>query len=155
VLQQPINRVSHVVYCVRAENLGPVVTFFRALGAQFEDSSRPELGLRIMISLESGIELIAPSPDLGPTPARFTDFLEQRGEGVYDVVYGVADLDETVAAVAAVGIGTTHRGSFADAPPWQGRFDVFDEAHLETRHGVTVTLGQIEPRRGPAERTDG
>jgi hypothetical protein len=148
VLEQPINRVSHVVYCVRSENLDRVVAFFRdALGAVFEDSSRPELGLRIMIALESGIELIAPAPELGPTPARFTDFLEARGEGVYDVVYGVADLDEILPKAAALGVGMTHRNSFAGVPPWQGRFDVFDEAHLEPLHGVQITLGRIEPRR--------
>jgi hypothetical protein len=146
MLQPPINRVSHVVYCLRPENLDRVVEFFTdALGASFEDSSRPELGLRIKIALESGIELIAPAPELGPTPQRFTDHLEQRGEGVYDVVYGVRDLDSAAAEAARFGIGVTHRGSFADVPPWQGRFKVFDEAHLEPIHGINLTLGRIEP----------
>jgi hypothetical protein len=147
VLQQPVNRVSHVVYCLRPENLDGAVAFLsEALGATFEDSSRPELGLRIMISLESGLELIAPAPDLGPVPERFTTFLDQRGEGVYGIVYGVRDLDEVAAKADHFGIGVTHRGSFADAPPWQGRFDVFDEAHLEPLHGMHITLGRIEPR---------
>src|SRR5262245_51058943 len=142
MLQQPINRVSHVVYCLRAENLDRVVEFFtEALGARFEDSSRPELGLRIQIALESGIELIAPDPSLGPSPQRFTDHLAQRGEGVYDVVYGVRDLDETISKAARFDVGVTHRGSFADVPPWQGRMTVFDEAHLEPLHGINLTLG--------------
>lgn len=146
MLQQPINRVSHVVYCVRAENLATITSFFTdALGASFESSDRPELGLRIRIALESGLELIAPDPELGPVPARFTDHLAERGEGVYDVVYGVRDLDDTIARARPFGVGVTHRGSYADLPPWQGRFDVFDEAHLEPIHGVHLTLGRIEP----------
>jgi hypothetical protein len=146
MLQQPVNRVSHVVYCLRPESLDDAVAFFEhALGASFEDSSRPELGLRIKIALESGIELIAPAPDLGPTPERFLSHLAERGEGVYDVVYGVRDIDETLAASERFGVRVTHRNSFADVPPWQGRMAVFDEAHLEPFHGMRLTLGRIEP----------
>ena len=41
-----------------------------------------------------------------------------------------------------------HRGSFADLPPWKGRMDVLDEAHLEPIHGIQLTLGRIEPTAG-------
>jgi hypothetical protein len=146
-MQQPINRVSHVVYCFTAENLPRAVAFLsEVLGATFEESSRPELGLRIMISLENGLELIAPAPDLGPVPERFTQHLEQYGEGVYNIVYGVRDLDEVTIRAKQFGVGVTHRGSFADLPPWQGRFDVLDEAHLEPHLGMKITLGRIEPK---------
>jgi len=146
-MEQPIDRVSHVVFCVRAENLDRAAAFWRdTLGVNFEDASRPELGLRIFVSLANGIELIAPSPDLGPTPARFTEFLDQRGEGIYDIVYGVRDLDSAAAAAESFGVRVTHRGSFADVPPWEGRFVHLDEAHLEPLHGMTITLGRIEPR---------
>jgi predicted enzyme related to lactoylglutathione lyase len=149
MLQQPVNRVSHVVYCVRPENFDRATAFLsEVLGARFEDSSRPELGLRIRISLESGLELISPDATLGPAPARFTDFLEHHGEGVYDMVYGVRDLDETIARAGAHGVSVTHRGSFADLPPWQGRMDVLDEAHLEPVFGMHITLGRIEPTPG-------
>lgn len=149
MLRQPIDRVSHVVYCLRPENLDRAAAFLAdALGARFEDSSRPELGLRILISLESGLELISPDPSLGTTPARFVDFLERHGEGVYDVVYGVRDLDETIAKASAHGVGVTHRGSFANLPPWEGRMDVLDEAHLEPVFGMNLTLGRIEPTAG-------
>jgi predicted enzyme related to lactoylglutathione lyase len=148
-MEQPVNRVSHVVYCFRAENLDPAVAFLsEVLGATFEDSSRPELGLRIMISLESGLELIAPAPDLGPVPERFMQHLERHGEGVYNIVYGVRDLDEVAVRAKDFGVGVTHRGSFADLPPWQGRFDVLDEAHLEPHLGMKITLGRIEPKAG-------
>jgi hypothetical protein len=144
MLQQPINRVSHVVYCLQPENLEPAAAFLHeALGAIFEDSSRPELGLRIKIALESGLELIAPAPDLGPVPDRFLRHLAERGEGVYDVVYGVRDLDDTVDRAARFGVSVTHRGSFAHLPPWQGRMAVLDEAHLEPVHGMHITLGCI------------
>jgi hypothetical protein len=147
-MQQPLNRVSHVVYCVRPENVDRVADFFRtALGVELEDSSRPELGLRILISLESGIELISPTPDLGPAPERFTRFLDEHGEGVYDVVYGLDDHDAVAARAAELGVGVTHRGSFADQEPWVGRFEALDETHLEPFHGVRITLGRIIPKQ--------
>ena len=145
-MQQPVDRVSHVVFCVHPENLDRAAGLWRdALGVRFEDASRPELGLRIFVSFAHGIEIVAPAPELGPTPARFTDFLAARGEGVYDIVYGVADLDEAAAAAEAHGVRVTHRGSFADVPPWAGRFAHLDEAHLEPFCGMPVTLGRIEP----------
>ena len=176
-MQQPKNRVSHVVYCFREENIDKAAAFLTdVLGAQFEDSSRPELGLRIYISLESGLELIAPSPDIGAVgerfvrfldehgegvynivygvedldvtaqrAERFVRFLEEHGEGVYNIVYGVEDLDVTTERAERYGVGVTHRSSFAHLPPWQGRFDVLDEAHLEPHLGMKITLGRIEP----------
>jgi hypothetical protein len=147
-VQQPKNRVSHVVYCFRPENFDKAAEFLtNVLGAKFEDSSRPELGLRILISLENGLELISPSPDIGPVGERFTKFLDEHGEGVYNIVYGVADLDETSERAKPYGVNVTHRSSFADLPPWQGRFDVLDEAHLEPYHGLKITLGRIEPKQ--------
>jgi predicted enzyme related to lactoylglutathione lyase len=145
-VQQPKNRVSHVVYCFRPENIDRAMQFLSdVLGATFEDSSRPELGLRIYISLENGLELIAPSPDVGVVAERFTRFLDEHGEGVYNIVYGVEDLDETIERAKPFGVDVTHRSSFAHLPPWQGRFDVLDEAHFEPFLGMKITLGRIEP----------
>lgn len=150
-MQQPKNRVSHVVYCFRLENIDKAAAFLTdVLGAKFEDSSRPELGLRILISLENGLELIAPSPDIGAVGERFTRFLDEHGEGVYNIVYGVEDLDVTSERAARLGVGVTHRSSFAHVPPWQGRFDVLDEAHLEPYLGMKITLGRIEPSQPSA-----
>jgi hypothetical protein len=147
-VQQPKNRVSHVVYCFRPENLDSAAEFLtNVLGAKFEDSSRPELGLRILIALENGLELISPSPDIGPVGERFNRFLDEHGEGVYNIVYGVEDLDETSERAKPYGVNVTHRSSFADLPPWQGRFDVLDEAHFEPYHGMKITLGRIEPKQ--------
>ncbi len=146
MVQQPKNRVSHVVYCFRDENIDKAADFLtNVLGAKFEDSSRPELGLRILISLENGLELIAPSPDIGAVGERFVRFLDEHGEGVYNIVYGVEDLDVTTERAQRFGVGVTHRSSFAHLPPWQGRFDVLDEAHLEPHLGMKITLGRIEP----------
>jgi len=147
-MQQPVNRVSHVVYCLRPETFERAADFFRsALGVELEDSSRPELGLRILVSLANGIELISPTPELGPTPERFTRFLDEHGEGIYDIVYGVDDLDRAAARAEAHGVAVTHRGSFADVEPWVGRFEALDEAHLEPVHGLRFTLGYIVPKQ--------
>ena len=145
-MQQPIDRVSHVVYCLEAEHLDRAAEFFSEVaGALFEDLSRPELGLRVMVDFERGLELIAPAPELGPVAERFLEHLKNNGEGLYDVVYGVRDLDETAERARAFGLGVTHRASFAEVPPWKGRFRALEELHLEQFLGLKVTFGRIEP----------
>lgn len=146
-MQQPIDRVSHVVFCFRPENLDEAAAFWTdALGVELEEVGRPELGLRVLVSLSSGIELIAPTPEGGPAATRVLAHLDAHGEGFYDLVYGVADLDATAAACERFGVRTTHRNSFADMEPWAGRFDVLDEVHLEPWAGdLRVTLGRLVP----------
>lgn len=146
-MQQPVDRVSHVVFCLRPESIPKAIEFWRALGVELEDATRPELGLRVLISLANGIEIVSPDASLGTEPpARFIEFLNTHGEGVTGFVYGVRDLDAAASAVESLGLGITHRGSFADKAPWIGRFDRLDEAHVEHFMGTHVTLGQIEPR---------
>lgn len=146
-MEQPVDRVSHVVYCLREENLERAADFLtKVLGAEFEEVHRPELGLRIFISLRNGLELIAPSSVVGTPAERFTTFLAERGEGLYNIVYGVRDLDPPIERARELGVAVTHRGSFAHVEPWIGRFDAIDEAHLEPFCGMHITLGQIEPR---------
>src|SRR5690606_23506956 len=129
---QPVDRVSHVVYCLREENLERAAeTLTKVLGAEFEEVHRPELGLRIFVSFRNGLELIAPSSAVGAPAERFTRFLAERGEGLYNIVYGVRDLDAPIERARQHGIGLTHRSSFAHVEPWVGRFDALEEAHLE------------------------
>ena len=100
----PVNCVHHVVWCVRPENLERVRALWQdALGLELVDVDLPDLGLRVLISWEGGVEIMSPVHDRGTLADSAREFLRTRGEGVYSVVFNVAELDGAVAAVAAQG----------------------------------------------------
>jgi hypothetical protein len=94
--EQPIDQISHVVYCVRPENFDRVAEYWaKRFDIVFDDISEPRLGLKIRLSLPAGIEIITPDASLGTVVSRVAEFLETNGEGIYSLVYGVPDMDES------------------------------------------------------------
>jgi hypothetical protein len=143
-VSQPVNRVSHVVWCVHPEHFDEVTDFWaKQLGVEFEAEDLPIPGLRVRFSAESGIEVIAPTGDDAPAPIR--EFLETHGEGVYHVMYGVTDIDAVAERVEASGLPVVNRISYAGRPPWSERYAVLEERFLDPRHGTRV--GLVEMRR--------
>lgn len=126
-----IDRVHHVVWCVHGGNLERARTYWeRALGLSMIDIALPERGLHVLLAWHAGIEIIAPTVAGGEGAAAVQAFLDDRGEGVYSVVYNVASIEhsrrrlesegatlvfeETVppAVVRARGIVATDQASF-------------------------------------------
>jgi hypothetical protein len=85
--------LHHVVFCVRPDNQDRAAGLWEALGLTFAEVALPDVGLRVLIDWNAGIEIISPVPGAGPEAAAFVDFLEQRGEGVYSVVMDVPEVD--------------------------------------------------------------
>jgi hypothetical protein len=112
----------------------------------------PYLGLRNAISHSSGLEIVAPLDDTSP----LAEHLRIHGEGLYGVVFGVADLETAIARASEHGVAPAAPGDpifdvlrldrggpvYATYPQ---RFAVFKEAILALVHGTRVILGQIEP----------
>jgi hypothetical protein len=55
----------------------------------------PERGLHVLLAWHAGIEIISPTPAGGEGAAAVRAILEERGEGVYSVVYNVASIDDS------------------------------------------------------------
>jgi 4-hydroxyphenylpyruvate dioxygenase-like putative hemolysin len=143
-VSQPVNRVSHVVWCVRPEHFDDVVAFWsESLGVSFDPEDLPIPGLRVRFCAESGIEVITPTSD--EAPAGIREFLATHGEGVYHVMYGVTDIDTVAHRVAALGVPVVQTISYAGRPPWSERYAVLEERFFEPRHGTRV--GLVEMRR--------
>ena len=146
--------ISRVVMIYRPENLrGAVKEFTRALDiTDFEGPyDLEEMGVQVVISWTAGIELIAPMQS-GTHSAAMWDVLKQRGEGMFNLVYRVRNLQKAEAHAAAHGY--PRRGEQINAldveQSWRDRFRLLKEAALENIAGTAVTLIQIEPTRREA-----
>src|SRR6185295_5190187 len=107
-----------------------IVSFWaESLGVRFEEEDIPVPGLQIRFCAESGIEIISPTSDDAPAPIR--DFLATHGEGVYQVLYGVRDVDTVADKIEGAGRPVVQRISYAGRPPWSERYAVLEERFLE------------------------
>jgi len=141
-----INRIDHIAICVRPENLEAAVTHFSdLLDIKFEGPFPSEkAGITYYLDWESGMEIYAPT-----NPAVAVDrvqFLEEHGEGMFRLVFGVPDIGEAAARARSMGQEVFETSAFNLNPEWRTEFDKMDEALLGTPvHGVRVGFSQIEP----------
>ena len=126
--------LHHVVFCVRRTNLDEVVAFWRDLGFEFADIDLPDVGLRVMLDWDRGIEVIAPTEGAGEVAAPFERFLDAQGEGVYSVVVRTADVDAPISIAARYG-ATVEYQQHRD----EGGHSL-DEASLSPMHGMRLTF---------------
>jgi len=93
-MENDVDRVHHVVWCVHAENLERVRAYWeQALGVTMVDIALPERGLHVLLAWDAGIEVVAPTAAGGAGATAVNAVLGDRGEGVYAVVYNVASID--------------------------------------------------------------
>lgn len=144
-----MNRLHHVVGFVRHENFnGAIKRLSSALKTQFAGPfERPDHGLRVAISLDAGIELIAPlSGDLDhPASAAFASMQE----GWISVVVAVDDLDAACTRLEQLGQRLVSRRSvLADLISITDRFESFEHATFDSSAfgGLSVILAGITER---------
>jgi methylmalonyl-CoA/ethylmalonyl-CoA epimerase len=86
------SRLHHVVFAVARERHQAVGQLFTELGFSFDEINLDELGLRVLLDWNRGIELISPNPDSSASvAASVTEFLAGHGDGVYTVVVQVPE----------------------------------------------------------------
>ena len=142
-MPQPVNRVSHVVWCVPPERFDDVVAFWSdSLGVRFEEGDIPVPGLRIKFCPESGVEVITPTSEQAPAPIR--EFLAATGGGVYHVMYGVRDIDVVADKIAGTGLPIERTISYAGRAPWSETYAVLEERFFEDRLGLRVALVEMQ-----------
>jgi len=145
--------VHHVVWCVRRESLPGLARYWsEALGVPLASSQVDELGLHLLMSWESGVEIVAPTEEPGPFTPALEAFLEAKGEGVFSTVYEVADLDEAVGRAVANGAVVAFEDviepdTLAERLGWlEGRQSYrVRQAVLTERTGTTVCIQESQP----------
>jgi len=85
--------MHHVVFAVAAERLGPATAFLEALGFRFQTHVLDDVGLRVTLDWERGVELVTPVDDVEANHGSVADFLARNGDGVCSVVVRVDDPD--------------------------------------------------------------
>lgn len=132
---------------MKPENLEACVErLTNVLGAEFEYFTYEPQGLRGAISLESGLEVIAPLSDDSVLARQLAD----EGEGIHSIVYGVRDADEAQARAEQHGM-STYRIHDALGPGTSEltirHFQVLRECHFrENIFGARFVASQLEPR---------
>lgn len=107
-------RLHHVVFAVAPERQDRMAAMFTELGFSFNTADLTELGVRVHLDWDHGIELISPiSGSSGQVAASVNEFLNRHGDGVYTVVLRMPDAPAADAVTARYGATTRFRQSFA------------------------------------------
>lgn len=107
-------QLHHVVFAVAPERQSEVAALFTALGFTFNDAELTELGVRVQLDWNRGIELISPLPGSTASVAtKVNDFLDRQGDGVYTVVLRVPDASAAEAVAERFGSTTRFRQGFS------------------------------------------
>jgi catechol 2,3-dioxygenase-like lactoylglutathione lyase family enzyme len=137
--------VNRVIIAVR--DLDKSIAFYsNLLGTSFEDASftGEPFGMSVAISWEAGIELCAPLPGReGPVTA----FLEQNGEGVMSVVFGVQEIEDGKAQAEGAGVPAVVPIDYSQEEIDEhlgGHFNTYKEVVLNSFEpcGFGIMLGQ-------------
>jgi Glyoxalase/Bleomycin resistance protein/Dioxygenase superfamily len=149
--------IDHVALVVRGENIDAVAAEWeRALGLDFEEVNRPDLGLRIKIDLDAGVELVAPLGDVGSHGPFFQRYLDEHGEGFQSIIFRVGNLEQATDRAAKAGKSVIRTSVLRGDEPWFDRYSEFVELPLEPINGIHATVARIEQipeRRRPPKHT--
>jgi 4-hydroxyphenylpyruvate dioxygenase-like putative hemolysin len=122
-----------VVFCTLRENQDNAAALWRAWGYDFAEYDLPEVGLRVLLDWNGGIEIISPTTT-GPAAAQVFAFLETHGEGVYSVVARTGNVD------GAITIAKRHGARVALRQQRDGEGYELDEAMLTVLYGMPITV---------------
>jgi methylmalonyl-CoA/ethylmalonyl-CoA epimerase len=108
------SRLHHVVFAVARERHDVVGELFTKLGFSFDEIDLAEIGLRVLLDWNRGIELISPNPgSTAEVAASVTEFLAGHGDGgVFTVVVQVPGASEAEDIAKRYGSATRFRQSF-------------------------------------------
>ena len=83
--------VHHVVFAVPPEQVPQTARFFSELGFRFQTIELDDVGLRVLLDWDGGLELVTPLSSGAAVAGGVAQFLERNGAGVYSVVVRVGD----------------------------------------------------------------
>jgi len=105
--------VHHVVFAVTHEQLSETVQFFSELGFRFQTIELQDVGLRVLLDWDGGLELVTPLSSDADGDNAVADFLQRNGPGVFSVVVRVGDAPAAEQVAQRYGAQTRfrqHRG---------------------------------------------
>lgn len=126
--------VHHVVFCVEPSNVDVTTSLFTELGFALDEIELDDVGLKVLLDWQRGIELITPVDMSKREGQRVRRFLDEHGEGVYTVVVMAGSMEGPLAVAERYGATVAMRQD-------RGTADyALEEAMLEPIHGIPLTF---------------
>lgn len=132
--------VDHVAWVSRPENLDAnVAELERLSGVTLDRKVSEAQGIVVCISWEAGLEIVSPIGNESPVGRMLNRHLDDHGESVLAVIFGVDDIEKEKARIEGLGyvVGPLIRGTNNE------RISV-RERHAADIMGTKFTLGEIE-----------
>ena len=105
--------VHHVVFATPQGQLSETAQFFSDLGFRFQTIELEDVGLRVLLDWDGGLELVTPLSSEADGDNAVAQFLQLNGPGVYSVVIRVGDASAAEQVAQRYGARTRfhqHRG---------------------------------------------
>jgi hypothetical protein len=139
-----INHVDHVAWLSRPENLDANVARLEQItGATLARFARKDMGFTMCISWEAGLEVVAPMAERTEFNAWLWSELENKGEGVSSVVFGVRDLEAHKARLEALGIPVGPLMDDHPDSPWHDKLVLWERTAGEVMN-TNIVFGDID-----------
>jgi len=144
-----INHIDHVAWICRRENLARNVEMLAMLcDVDFgEPAVRDDIGLTIYLSWEAGLEIVAPHDEVTEYNKLLHDRLEQRGEGMWGVIFGVEALEKARERARSLGYQPSPVVTESEDSPWRGK-TVVKESRATEFLGTWLIFGEIDYAEG-------
>lgn len=141
-----INHIDHITWVSYLDSFEDnVAKIEEVTGIQLQQFDNEELGFRMYLSWEAGIEIMAPLPHRTEFNTPVHDYLEKCGERVYAVVFGVRDLELTRELLEKLGYCIGPRMGEEDASGWDGKVIVRERIGPQVMN-CWMVLGELDYR---------
>jgi 4-hydroxyphenylpyruvate dioxygenase-like putative hemolysin len=127
-------QMHHVVFAVAPDRLEAATAFLVGLGFTFQTHVLDDVGLRVTLDWDRGVELVTPTLEGYAKHVPVADFLARNGDGVFSVVMRVKDADAATALAQRYGATVEFRQDRGG-----GGLDLV-EVQLATMFGMPLTL---------------
>ena len=126
--------MHHVVFAVAPDRLAAATEFLEALGFRFQTHELADVGLRVTLDWDRGVEFVTPISVEAANHGPVADFLARRGDGVFSVVVRTGDAD------ASADIARRYGADVAFRQDRGGDGLELIEVQLATIFGMPLTL---------------
>lgn len=143
-----VNHVDHVTYISWPHTIQENLAQLSALsGATFTRFDRHDMGFTMYLSWEAGLEVVTPMEGSTDFNQLLYGWLEERGEGLMGVVFGIRDLEQHRQRLEAQGfeVGPV-MDDHADSP-WHHKIRLFERLGGVVMNS-TFILGDIDYSEG-------
>jgi hypothetical protein len=146
-----VGQIDHVVMMCRPENLEAATDrLSKMLEIEFEYFDAPLQGIKGALSIDSGLEYIAPLCDGSAMSDSLLRLLDEKGEGIHSITFGVADAKETKVRLDRDGFKARepYDAINESAPDFMhDKFSTTKEVHMRERiAGTLFVLSEITTR---------